>query len=114
MNETRHTSGGSPTRRKVLGYAGGAALVGCRAPAETSSARHAEEEAALDERFSHLADARGDHAPITSEEKSARVTRLGTELARAGLDALLVEPGATLRYLTDVAWGTSERLFALA
>jgi Xaa-Pro dipeptidase len=77
-------------------------------------ARFAPQRAAeLDELFSDLEDQRGSVQPIQPAERAARRARLGGLLAGAGLDALLVEPGATLRYLTGVDWGRSERLFGL-
>jgi Xaa-Pro dipeptidase len=51
--------------------------------------------------------------PITDEERAERRARCGTLLSGNGFDAMLVEPGATLEYLTGVSWGLSERLFAL-
>ena len=61
----------------------------------------------------HLEDQRGAFAPITSNEKTARMQRLAELLREAHLDAFLVEPTATLAYLSDVTWGMSERLFGL-
>jgi Xaa-Pro dipeptidase len=90
-------------------------LAGCRAaprsPARTD--REAEEDARLDELFADLEDASGTIPPISSEEKRGRVARLAGVLAAHGIDALLVEPGATLDYLSGVSWWMSERLFAL-
>ncbi|MFT7539718.1 MAG: Xaa-Pro dipeptidase [Gammaproteobacteria bacterium] len=82
---------------------------------ETTSMPPLEPEAGdvLDELFSDLTDQRPQHAPIAREEKIARVRRLGEILADNSVDALLVEPGKTLEYLSDLSWGTSERLFAL-
>ncbi|MBL8862265.1 MAG: aminopeptidase P family protein [Planctomycetes bacterium] len=75
-------------------------------------ARAADQAAARVERFAHLADQRGSVAPIAPSERIARRARLSRTLAAAGLDAILVEPGATLTWLTGVTWGRSERLFA--
>ncbi len=63
--------------------------------------------------FDLLTDRRGDFAPISADEKRTRVARLAALLAEDGVDAFLVEPTATMRYLTDLTWGMSERLFAL-
>jgi Xaa-Pro dipeptidase len=88
----------------ALGGAAGA----CAAP----RARATETEE-LTEIFSDLGDQSGRWKPIRAPEKRPRLARLGAELRAAKLDALLVEPGATLSYLSDVGWGRSERLFAL-
>ncbi len=101
---------GVPSRRNLLefgaGIATGGILVGCAA----NAAREDGEPAEL---FAGLADPRPPLAPISAGERALRRARLGRILAAHGLDALLIEPGATLRYLTDVRWGFSERLFAL-
>src|SRR5262245_14982741 len=97
-----------PDRRAVL-VAGTslAALGACAAPrmrAETAN-------------LSEISSALGDHGarwtPISAAEKRPRLARLAQALQAARLDALLIEPGATLSYLCDVGWGRSERLFAL-
>ncbi|MCP3920016.1 MAG: aminopeptidase P family protein [bacterium] len=69
--------------------------------------------ARLDELLADLVDQRAGIAPISAAERAARRARLGTLLAERCLDALLVEPGGTLRYLADVDWHHSERLFGL-
>jgi Xaa-Pro dipeptidase len=79
----------------------------CAAP------RSRPEEAELERLFSDLGDQSGRWRPITPTEKRARLARLSSLLSEAGIDALLIEPGATSSYLSDVGWGRSERLFAL-
>ncbi len=106
-----------PSRRDFLsssagiaataGIATGALLTSCAATEEQ------EREAAVDEELAHLADATGDVAPISQEEHRARRARLAGLLDAANHDALLVEPSATMEYLTGVTWGRSERLFGL-
>ncbi|MEM9799957.1 MAG: Xaa-Pro peptidase family protein [Planctomycetota bacterium] len=53
-------------------------------------------------------------APIDAAERAAFRERLAAILQRAGVDAMLVEPGGTLEYLTGVVLGRSERLLAAA
>ena len=67
----------------------------------------------LDRLFEDLTDQSGRFAPITRDEKAARLPRLMTILRAEGVDALLLEAGTTLGYLSDVTWGRSERLFGL-
>jgi len=107
----------SPSRRAFLsssaGVAAGAGLASGSLLGACASTREADEVAAADEALAHLVDARGDVEPISGEERAARRERLGALLAAADLDALLVEPGATMSHLSGISWGRSERLFGL-
>jgi Xaa-Pro dipeptidase len=51
-------------------------------------------------------------APITAAERAARIAKVQGLMARAGIGALLVEAGSTLRYFTGIDWWRSERLTA--
>lgn len=81
--------------------------------AESTAVPPGEERARLDELFAALEDESASVAPVADAERAARRERLARLLAERGLDALLVESGTTLRYLTGVEWGQSERLFGL-
>lgn len=72
-----------------------------------------EDRARLDELFTGLVDRSGELAPVSDEERAARRERLARLLGERDLGAFLCEGGSTLRYLTGVEWGHSERLFAL-
>ena len=50
---------------------------------------------------------------ITVDERNMRLERARELMADAGVEALLVRGGPSLRYFTGVAWGQSERLVAL-
>lgn len=50
--------------------------------------------------------------PISREEHLARIARAQALMGKAGLAALLIEPGASMTYFTDVRWRRSERLTA--
>jgi len=63
--------------------------------------------------FDDLVDRSGTSEPISRAERDARVARCAALLREREVDALLVEPTATLAYLSGVRWGMSERLFAL-
>lgn len=54
----------------------------------------------------------GNIAPIGRPERANRLTRAQAAMQRAGIDALLIEPGASLVYYTGVRWWRSERLTA--
>jgi Xaa-Pro dipeptidase len=48
-------------------------------------------------------------APIGVDEHRGRLARAQVLLAEAGLDAIVVGPGSSLRYFTGAEWGLSER-----
>jgi Xaa-Pro dipeptidase len=49
-------------------------------------------------------------APITLAERQARIAKVQAAMRRAGISALLIEPGASLTYFTGIRWFRSERL----
>ncbi len=101
-----------PSRRQFLAAGlGTGAVAGCNLPKR--GARELDERDALDERLADLTDQSGDVAPISGKERAQRRARLGALLRQHDRDAILVEPGATMTYLTGVRWRHSERLFAL-
>ena len=51
-------------------------------------------------------------APITVEERQARVAKARRLMADAHLDAIFLEAGSSLFYFTGVRWGRSERMTA--
>ncbi|HEX8640972.1 MAG TPA: Xaa-Pro peptidase family protein [Allosphingosinicella sp.] len=55
----------------------------------------------------------GDVQPISPEEHGARIARAQQLMGAAGLDSLLIEPGASMTYFTGVQWWRSERLTAV-
>ena len=109
----------APTRRTLLG-AGVAVGTGlaCRTPLAsvadapaTRSPRASDAAASLDELYADLEDQSGAHEPISNAERALRRARLAELMGERGIDAFLVEPGATLVYLTGLDWWRSERLF---
>ena len=48
-------------------------------------------------------------APITVDERRARLAHAQRLLVEAGLDAIVVGPGSSLAYFTGAEWGLSER-----
>jgi len=111
-----------PDRRHLLrsaalgagAYAASCSSARARASAPDRATAPAVERASrLDELFAALTDQRASVAPISVEERRARRARCAAELQRLRLDAFLCEGGATMRWLADVSWGHSERLFAL-
>ena len=52
-------------------------------------------------------------APISDAERNARIEKARRLMRANRIDAIYVEPGATMSYYTGMRWGTSERMFAL-
>lgn len=50
---------------------------------------------------------------ISAAEYAARLAKARTLMQEAGVDALLVTAGQSLRYFTGISWGASERLVAM-
>jgi Xaa-Pro dipeptidase len=50
--------------------------------------------------------------PISTEERLRRLAKARGLMARSGIGAIIVEPGASLDYFTGVQWWRSERLTA--
>lgn len=107
----------APLDRRSLLLASTAAVAGCAgAGAGTAGGdpvRARDEAARRDERFAHLRQVAHGQTPISSAERALRRERAAALLRQSGAEAVLVEPGATLSWLTGVSWGRSERLFAL-
>lgn len=106
----------SSIRRDFLKAAAAAAvfpILGCDRREVALERARAEAVEAATKLFPELSNARGDLQPIHASEREARRRRLGELLAKSGTDAYLCEHGPTMRYLSGVSWGLSERLFAL-
>src|SRR5499427_9217309 len=55
----------------------------------------------------------GNAAPITDDERSARIEKARRLMVDNNIDAIYLESGSSLFYYTGVRWGQSERMFAL-
>lgn len=103
-----------PDRRSLLG-AGLAAgfAAGCVGTPRSRTGAPAAGSGAWRALFSDLADQSARWRPISPAEKRPRLARAARVLTECGVDALLIEPGATMSWFSDVSFGLSERLFAL-
>lgn len=72
-----------------------------------------DERARLDELLKDLQDQSSSVAPIAEPERAERRVKLGAALSQAGVQAMVCEAGATMTWLSGVAWNLSERVFAL-
>jgi Xaa-Pro dipeptidase len=52
-------------------------------------------------------------APITDEERRARIAKAQKLMAAQGIGAIVIEPGTTMHYYSAVDWHPSERTFAM-
>ncbi len=52
-------------------------------------------------------------APITLEERRARIEKARRLMRQNRIDAVLIESGSSMFYYTGVRWGLSERMFAV-
>jgi len=98
-----------PLSRRSLIAASALGALGCASPRPQEPVAG---KAAADP-LADLTDQRESVSPIDDLERALRRKRCGALLAELGLDALLIESGPTLEWLSDVRWGRSERLFAL-
>ena len=53
-----------------------------------------------------------DVVPISAEERAGRLARARALMDEGAIDAVLIEPGASLAYFTGIKWRRSERLTA--
>jgi Xaa-Pro aminopeptidase len=88
--------------------AGSALALGAGAPAESAT------QEMLHPALAALKPIRAQEpSPISEAERAERRAKAQRVMAQLSIDAILVEPGPTLSYFTDVAWGRSERLFGM-
>ncbi len=90
-----------------MGAAAGGLLMACASSEDTVQAD------ATEDSFPELTDQTGSINPISVSELEDHRNRLAGVLTAAKIDALVIEPSATMTWLTGVTWGRSERLFAL-
>jgi len=97
-------------RRKFM-----AASAGMAALWKTSAFAAREEEATpgkLPESIAALTSMRDQATAITSEERRGRIEKARRLMAQAKMDALVLTPGTSLLYFTNIRWFGGERLFA--
>lgn len=92
----------TPDRRSVLRMGAAALAAGAVSPRLFAKERAAEA----------LSSLTGGVIPIGKEERAGRLARAQSMMRAQGVDALLIEPGASLVYYTGVRWRRSERLTA--
>ncbi|MEM7419176.1 MAG: aminopeptidase P family N-terminal domain-containing protein [Pseudomonadota bacterium] len=63
--------------------------------------------------FNSLNNIIGDSAPISVEERRARIEKAQSLMKEHNIAAILLEPGAAMDYFSGVQWWRSERLTAV-
>lgn len=94
-------------RRRMLQLSGSAAAAAALVPGAASGQAPATDE--LPAPIRALAPMTEGVTPIGTDEHRGRLARAQALLAASGLDAVVVGPGSSLRYLTGAEWGLSER-----
>lgn len=92
----------TPDRRTILRFAAAGLAASAMTPRLFAQERAAEA----------LRSLTGGIAPIGKAERADRLARAQKMMQAQGIDALLVEPGASLIYYTGIRWHRSERLTA--
>jgi Xaa-Pro aminopeptidase len=90
----------------------GASLLGNIVHAETSEPE-AFQQRDLPESIRKLPKMTDGIVPISLDERRARIENARSLMRKNRIDAIYIEPGATMFYYTGMRWGTSERMFAM-
>jgi Xaa-Pro dipeptidase len=90
----------------------GAALLSGNVLAETGASQSSQQRD-LPESIRKLKKMTDGVAPISAAERNARIEKARRLMRANRIDAIYIEPGATMSYYTGMRWGTSERMFAL-
>ncbi|MDQ2920253.1 MAG: M24 family metallopeptidase [Acidobacteriota bacterium] len=90
----------------------GASLLGNVARAE-STEPEAFQQRDLPESIRKLPKMTDGIVPISLDERRGRIENARRLMRKNRIDAIYIEPGATMFYYTGMRWGTSERMFAM-
>jgi Xaa-Pro dipeptidase len=101
------------TRRSFLGMSAAMAAV-ARPPAMLARTAGVQTAGAtaLPPSIAALTSMRDQARPITSDERRGRIERARQIMAEKKIGALILTPGTSLIYFTNIRWGGGERLFA--
>ncbi len=98
------------TRRAFLGASTAAiAAAACTPPGSSDEENSSDLPASLKD----LTTRKDEAVPITLEERHGRIEKAQSLMGAAGIDAICLTGGTSLRYFTNIAWGLSERMFAV-
>src|SRR5260370_3577532 len=92
----------------------GATLLGSKAPfADTGDVDTIQQRQDVPDLIHRLKRMTAGVVPITAEERQARIAKAQHLMGEQKIDAVYIEPGASMFYFTGMRWSTSERMFAL-
>jgi len=94
-------------RRKFLFSSAAAAAIGTGAFAQRESSSET-----LPPAIAALTSMRGQAKPISSDERRARIDKAKRLMKADKIDAIVLTPGTSLVYFTNIRWSGGERLFA--
>lgn len=100
-------------RRDVLQLSTAAGLGALLGPVRSAGAQPAASPSAMPPAIAALGPATQGLAPISVEERRARLRRAQDLMAQEKLDALIVGAGTSLEYFSGVRWSGGERLLAM-
>src|SRR5579863_4790131 len=98
------------TRRKFLQSSAVAAGAALAAPALRADAP---EQQSLPRAIAALTSMKAQEQPISKEERRGRIEKARRLMAERKLDAVLIAPGTSLVYFSNIHWWPSERFFAM-
>src|SRR5258708_430958 len=99
--------------RLSAGIAGATLLGGKTAFADTADVDTIQQRQDVPDLIQRLKRMTAGVVPITAEERQARIAKAQHLMGEHKIDAIYIEPGASMFYFTGMRWSTSERMFAL-
>jgi Xaa-Pro dipeptidase len=101
------------SRRRFLEVGGVAGVAAASRPLVAAAAPEKSSADALPPSLARLKSRKSEAAPISREERAARLERARKLMSENAIDALLLMAGTSLNYFTGIRWWGGERLFAL-
>ena len=99
--------------RASAGFAGAALLGGRVSFAQTIDLDPIQQRKDVPDIIKNLRPMMSGVAPITDDERKARIAKARRLMTEQKIDAIYLEPGPSMFYFTGMRWSTSERMFAL-
>ncbi|HWR15970.1 MAG TPA: Xaa-Pro peptidase family protein [Terriglobales bacterium] len=100
-----------PTRRQFIQT--GLAATATAATLPSLHAQEKNEKSSLPASIATLKSMKSQATPITVEERRERIARARQLMAENKLDAIVIAPGTSLMYFSNIRWWPSERFFAM-
>jgi Xaa-Pro dipeptidase len=101
------------SRRAFVGSAVTATGLAAATPGAAQRRGGSGEDAGVPDSIRALKPFPGKAAPISDDERRARIEKARRLMAENGIGAVILEPGTSMTYFVNVRWGLSERPFLL-